>query len=48
MVYCVGVCIIVECFGVGLMLFKFFRDLKFDFIKMDVSYICGFEEDKNN
>lgn len=48
MVHRVGSRITVERFGVGLTSFKFFRDLKPDFIKMDSSYTRGLEEDKNN
>lgn len=40
--------ITVERFGVGLTSFKFFRDLKPDFIKMDGSYTRGIDEDQNN
>ena len=48
MVHRVGARITVERFGVGLTSFKFFRDLKPDFIKMDATYTRGLEEDKNN
>ncbi|WP_440053893.1 EAL domain-containing protein [Pseudoalteromonas sp. T1lg65] len=48
MVHRVGARITVERFGVGLTSFKFFRDLKPDYIKMDASYTRGLEEDKNN
>lgn len=48
MVHRVGARITVERFGVGLTSFKFFRDLKPDFIKMDVSYTRAIDEDKNN
>ena len=48
MVHRVGARITVERFGVGLTSFKFFRDLKPDYIKMDGSYTRGLEEDKNN
>ena len=48
MVHRVGARITVERFGVGLTSFKFFRDLKPDFIKMDASYTRGLEDDKNN
>ncbi len=48
MIHRVGARITVERFGVGLTSFKFFRDLKPDFIKMDASYTRGLEEDKNN
>ncbi|MFY8275440.1 EAL domain-containing protein [Pseudoalteromonas sp. SSDWG2] len=43
-----GARITVERFGVGLTSFKFFRELKPDFIKMDASYTRGLEDDKNN
>ncbi|WP_213607841.1 GGDEF domain-containing protein [Pseudoalteromonas sp.] len=48
MVHRVGARVTVERFGVGLTSFKFFRDLKPDFIKMDASYTRGLEDDKNN
>lgn len=48
MIHRVGARITVERFGVGLTSFKFFRDLKPDFIKMDATYTRGLEEDKNN
>ena len=48
MTHRVGSRVTVERFGVGLTSFKFFRDLKPDFIKMDASYTRGLEEDKNN
>lgn len=48
MLHRVGARITVERFGVGLTSFKFFRDLKPDFIKMDASYTRGLEDDKNN
>jgi EAL domain-containing protein (putative c-di-GMP-specific phosphodiesterase class I)/GGDEF domain-containing protein len=48
MVHRVGSRVTVERFGVGLTSFKFFRDLKPDFIKMDASYTRGLEDDKNN
>jgi len=38
----------VEKFGTGITSFKFFRDLKPDFIKMDGSYTRQIDEDKNN
>jgi len=38
----------VEKFGVGITSFKFFRDLKPDFVKMDGSYTRHIDEDKNN
>jgi len=43
-----GARITVERFGVGLTSFKFFRDLKPDFIKMDSTYTRDIDEDKNN
>ena len=48
MIHRVGARITVERFGVGLTSFKFFRDLKPDFIKMDSSYTRDIDEDKNN
>ncbi len=48
MVHRVGSRITVERFGVGLTSFKFFRDLKPDFIKMDSTYTRDIDEDKNN
>ncbi|GHG67074.1 hypothetical protein GCM10010919_15510 [Alishewanella longhuensis] len=44
----VGSRITVEKFGVGITSFKFFRDLKPDYIKMDGSYTRQIDEDKNN
>ena len=44
----VGARITVERFGVGLTSFKFFRDLKPDYIKMDSSYTRDIDGDKNN
>ncbi len=38
----------VEKFGTGMTSFKFFRDIKPDFIKMDGSYTRHIDEDKNN
>ncbi|MDO6426721.1 GGDEF domain-containing protein [Thalassotalea sp. 1_MG-2023] len=43
-----GARVTVERFGVGLTSFKFFRDLKPDFIKMDSTYTRDIDEDKNN
>jgi len=40
--------ITVERFGVGLTSFKFFKDLRPDFIKMDSTYTRDIDEDKNN
>ncbi|WDD97636.1 EAL domain-containing protein [Thalassomonas actiniarum] len=48
MVHRVGSRVTVEKFGVGLTSFKFFRDLKPDFIKMDSTYTRDIDEDKNN
>ena len=48
MVHRVGARVTVERFGVGLTSFKFFRDLKPDFIKMDSTYTRDIDEDKNN
>ncbi|WP_423186605.1 EAL domain-containing protein [Alishewanella sp. d11] len=48
MLHRVGSRITVEKFGVGITSFKFFRDLKPDFIKMDGSYTRQIDEDKNN
>jgi len=48
MIHRVGSRITVERFGVGLTSFKFFRDLKPDFIKMDSMYTRDIDEDKNN
>ncbi len=38
----------VEKFGTGITSFKFFRDLKPDFVKMDGSYTRQIDDDKNN
>jgi diguanylate cyclase (GGDEF)-like protein len=43
-----GARVTVEKFGAGITSFKFFRDLKPDFVKMDGSYTRHIEEDKNN
>ncbi|WP_223271715.1 EAL domain-containing protein [Colwellia hornerae] len=48
MIHRVGSRITVERFGVGLTSFKFFRDLKPDFIKMDSTYTRDIDDDKNN
>jgi len=48
MVHRAGARITVEKFGVGITSFKFFRDLKPDFVKMDGSYTRHINEDKNN
>lgn len=48
MVHRAGARITVEKFGVGITSFKFFRDLKPDFVKMDGSYTRRIDEDKNN
>lgn len=48
MIHSTGARVTVEKFGVGISSFRFFRDLKPDFIKMDASYTRGINEDKNN
>lgn len=48
MVHRAGARITVERFGVGITSFKFFRDLKPDYVKMDGSYTRRIDEDKNN
>ncbi|GHE78788.1 EAL domain-containing protein [Thalassotalea profundi] len=48
MIHRVGSRLTVERFGVGLTSFKFFRDLKPDYIKMDSTYTRDIDEDKNN
>ena len=48
MLHRVGARVTVERFGVGLTSFKFFRDLKPDFIKMDSTYTRDIDDDKNN
>jgi diguanylate cyclase (GGDEF)-like protein len=48
MLHRAGARLTVERFGVGLTSFKFFRDLKPDFIKMDSTYTRDIDEDKNN
>ena len=48
MIHRVGARITVERFGIGITSFKFFRDLKPDFIKMDGTYTRDIDEDKNN
>lgn len=48
MVHRCGARLTVEKFGVGITSFKFFRDLKPDFVKMDGSYTRHIDEDKNN
>jgi RNase E specificity factor CsrD len=48
MIHRAGARLTVERFGVGLTSFKFFRDLKPDFIKMDSTYTRDIDEDKNN
>jgi diguanylate cyclase (GGDEF)-like protein len=48
MIHRVGSRITVERFGVGMTSFKFFRDLKPDFIKMDGTYTRNIDEDQNN
>lgn len=48
MIHRTGARITVEKFGTGITSFKFFRDLKPDFVKMDGSYTRHIDEDKNN
>ncbi|WP_232824821.1 EAL domain-containing protein [Algibacillus agarilyticus] len=48
MVHRTGARVTVERFGMGMTSFKFFRELKPDFIKMDGSYSRGIDEDKSN
>ncbi|MCF4009400.1 EAL domain-containing protein [Rheinheimera sp. UJ63] len=48
MLHRAGSRITVEKFGVGITSFKFFRDLKPDYVKMDGSYTRHINEDKNN
>ncbi|MDP4537736.1 EAL domain-containing protein [Alkalimonas collagenimarina] len=48
MVHRAGARITVEKFGVGITSFKFFRELKPDYIKMDGSYTRRIDDDKNN
>ncbi len=48
MIHRCGARLTVEKFGVGITSFKFFRDLKPDFVKMDGSYTRHIDEDKNN
>jgi EAL domain-containing protein (putative c-di-GMP-specific phosphodiesterase class I)/GGDEF domain-containing protein len=48
MLHSAGSRLTVERFGVGLTSFKFFRDLKPDFIKMDSIYTRDVDDDKNN
>lgn len=48
MIHRVGGRVTVERFGIGLTSFKFFKDLKPDFIKLDSSYTRDIDEDKNN
>jgi len=48
MLHRVGSRVTVERFGVGLTSFKFFKDLKPDYIKMDSTYTRDIDEDKNN
>ena len=43
-----GARLTVEKFGSGMTSFKFFRDIKPDFIKMDGSYTRHIDDDKNN
>ena len=48
MLHRTGARLTVERFGVGFTSFKFFRDIKPDFIKVDGSYSRNIDEDKNN
>ncbi|WP_226960696.1 EAL domain-containing protein [Thalassotalea sp. LPB0316] len=48
MIHRVGSRVTVERFGVGLTSFKFFKELKPDYIKMDSTYTRDIDEDKNN
>lgn len=48
MIHRAGARITVEKFGVGITSFKFFRDLKPDYVKMDGSYTRHIDDDKNN
>lgn len=48
MLHRVGARVTVERFGVGLTSFKFFRELKPDYIKMDSTYTRDIDDDKNN
>ncbi|WP_016955720.1 EAL domain-containing protein [Catenovulum agarivorans] len=48
MLHRTGARLTVERFGVGFTSFKFFRDIKPDFIKVDGSYSRNINEDKNN
>ncbi len=48
MIHRAGSKVTVERFGVSLTSFKFFKDLKPDFIKMDSTYTRDIDEDKNN
>jgi len=43
-----GARVTVEKFGMGITSFKFFRELKPDFVKLDGSYTRQIEDDKNN
>ncbi len=48
MIHRTGARVTVERFGMGMTSFKFFRNLKPDFIKIDGSYSRGIDDDKNN
>ena len=48
MIHRAGSRITIKGFGVGLTSFKFFRDLKPDFIKIDSTYTRDIDEDTNN
>lgn len=48
MMHRAGARVTVEKFGVGITSFKFFQELKPDFIKLDGSYVRNIEDNKNN
>ncbi len=48
MIHRAGARVTVEKFGVGITSFKFFQELKPDFIKLDGSYTRDIEDEKNN
>ncbi|WP_334313551.1 EAL domain-containing protein [Psychrosphaera algicola] len=48
MIHRAGARVTVEKFGVGITSFKFFQELKPDFIKLDGSYTRNIEDEKNN
>ena len=47
-VHSTGARISIERFGTGFTSFKFFREVKPDYIKLDGSYTLGIEQDTNN